>query len=810
MYRDGARVFVEVGPGSTLASLVRTSLHDADAAVLAVDHQDGWFGLLNALARLFVVGVPWSQERLIWSLGARGAGIAGGVTRRDVATDKPPLMKEIRTVVDGHRESAAAAVVERHQRLMKLFLESQTRVMVGYLRDSSTQAGLFESELGDPVSATPKERGLRSHETSGLLHGSGTDGVAPADGRDVLARLRSIVADLTGYPPEMLDPDLDLEADLGIDSIKRVEILVELQDQSLLPIDAAGDEAKAFTQLTTLSGMADRLRVAAQVSRPVDGTVLGESGTRSPEARMAGRDTSVLERKPTMAERMVAYGEPVESASPTRRVLTLRAIQPSSSQPSKLPTGNVAITAYDTELASVVAKALPRGLTPVVLDSDSHGVPCMPCPRESNPFVGYIHLGAMSSRPQSLNALRADADMMREDLFRFVTNLKRLEKRLRSSHGFVFATTRFGGFRGEVSNDFNPLAGGYAGVLKSISQEWSEVTCRAVEVAASVDENALVGFLVDELRSADDFTEVVYGEGGRHIVVPIPREPQLACDPVSPLSEGDVVLVTGGGRGITAEVALAVAKRWRPTLVLVGRTMPGSEESRYRPLNDEVALKREIAEALGESGDTPDLQAVQRKYAYIARARELNENLRRLRATGVDVWYVTADVGDPVSFKPVLAAVYQRYGRIDGVIHGAGVIEDCLVGDKDQESFERVLSPKVDGALTLVEDLRLDELRFLCFFSSTAALYGNAGQSDYAAANETLNRLARWLAPRVRARVLAMNWGPWEPGTGMVGDALAKRFKERGIPVVTRDQGTKAFIDELGFGARESVEVVFG
>ncbi len=97
------------------------------------------------------------------------------------------------------------------------------------------------------------------------------------------------------------------------------------------------------------------------------------------------------------------------------------------------------------------------------------------------------------------------------------------------------------------------------------------------------------------------------------------------------------------------------------------------------------------------------------------------------------------------------------------------MIQDKLIRDKTLGSFDAVLGTKLDGALNLARLLEPEALRFAALFSSIAGRFGNAGQSDYAAANEVLNKLALWLDRRWPGRVVAMNWGPWS-GVGMVSD----------------------------------------
>ena len=456
-------------------------------------------------------------------------------------------------------------------------------------------------------------------------------------------------------------------------------------------------------------------------------------------------------------------------------------------------------------LAVALAEALPRGLTPLMLDDDDRGL-CRAAPSE---VAGYIHLGALRPGPTTFSELGDHALSAQDDLFRFFANLKAVGQPLRTSRGFVLVTTKLGLGRSGGGNAFDPVTGGHAGMLKSLALEWPEVMCRVVDFDAGVAEREIVRTLAAELRTKDGYAQVAYADGRRHVLLPSPSKLDRERPNAPPLCEDDVVLVTGGARGITAEVVFAVAERWRPTFVVVGRTTLMDEDPRYRGVSDTTALKREIGVALAESGQAAKPAAIERTFAAIARQREVRANLRRLSAAGSRVAYVSADVGDRVAVERVVTDAYDRFGRIDGVIHGAGVVEDKLLADKDRASFERVLKPKVEGAVALARTLRLADLRFLCFFSSTAALHGNAGQCDYAAANEILNRLAQWLNSRTPARVWSMNWGPWEPGVGMVDKVLARRFREKGVTLASRQQGAMAFVDELAFGHERDVEVVF-
>jgi NAD(P)-dependent dehydrogenase (short-subunit alcohol dehydrogenase family) len=167
-------------------------------------------------------------------------------------------------------------------------------------------------------------------------------------------------------------------------------------------------------------------------------------------------------------------------------------------------------------------------------------------------------------------------------------------------------------------------------------------------------------------------------------------------------------------------------------------------------------------------------------------------------------------VRDPSTIEALVGSIYQRYGRLDGVIHGAGVLRDGLVRDKSMAGFENVFDTKVTPALALARCLRPESLRFLVFFSSVAAHFGNVGQADYTAANEVLNKLACALDARWPARVVSIGWGPWDE-VGMLGKAgreLRARHLHSGLLYHSVRAGRERCLDEIVFGRKGEPEVL--
>jgi NAD(P)-dependent dehydrogenase (short-subunit alcohol dehydrogenase family) len=271
------------------------------------------------------------------------------------------------------------------------------------------------------------------------------------------------------------------------------------------------------------------------------------------------------------------------------------------------------------------------------------------------------------------------------------------------------------------------------------------------------------------------------------------------------------VLITGGARGITAEIACELALRYGPTLLLVGRSpLPEREEApETAGLTSPKELKAALASKMRGSGQAVTPPQIEAAHASLLRDREIRRNMAAMVAAGASVHYYQVDARDELAFGELIGEIYRSYGRLDGVIHGAGIIEDRLIEDKRPDSFDRVFDTKVKSALTLATKLRSDSLRFLVFFSSVAGRFGNRGQSDYAAANEVLNKLAIYLNGEWPGRVLAINWGPWRT-TGMASAEVQRQFAERGVQLIPPSAGCRLLDEELRFGRKGQVEVIIG
>ena len=354
-----------------------------------------------------------------------------------------------------------------------------------------------------------------------------------------------------------------------------------------------------------------------------------------------------------------------------------------------------------------------------------------------------------------------------------------------------------------------PTGGGSKGLLKTMVQEWSGVEAKAIDFDDSLSAAEIARTIIQELLGSGGHSEIGYPQGKRMVFQPVlaPLSSLPASSlPIHPAKDW-VVLITGGARGITAEIASTFLIPGI-TLILVGRSPEPAEESPNTVGIEDVSQLRKILLAVQGKPVTP--VQIENQLRGILRDRVIRRNLSHCRQAGVNVEYQAVDVRNAEEFGCFIEEIYSRYGRLDAVVHGAGVIEDKLIVDKTLESFDFVFDTKVDSAFILSRHLRPDSLKLLVFFTSVAGSFGNRGQSDYAAANEVVNRLAWQLDQRWQnTRIVALNWGPWDI-TGMASESVNRQFRERGVIPIPPDAGRHFFIEELRYGNKGDTELIIG
>jgi acyl transferase domain-containing protein/NAD(P)H-dependent flavin oxidoreductase YrpB (nitropropane dioxygenase family)/NAD(P)-dependent dehydrogenase (short-subunit alcohol dehydrogenase family) len=371
---------------------------------------------------------------------------------------------------------------------------------------------------------------------------------------------------------------------------------------------------------------------------------------------------------------------------------------------------------------------------------------------------------------------------------------------------------------------------GISGFMKCLAKEWPNVRVKAVDFEQTLLPSQIAKLVLTEMDAQEELEE--NEGGGSNAAVAAQKRVEIGYvndgtarvglnvkladieisksasqTPAISIDSSSVIVITGGARGITAEIALDLAEQFQPQLILIGRTPePAAEPSYTAGLTSMRDLKAAIMEQLKQSGQQVSIAFVESQYQKLLRDREIRDNLQAMRAAGSKVEYLPVDVRDDEAFESAIELIVTEFGKIDGIIHGAGVIEDAFVKEKAQASFERVFTTKVNSARTLSKLAKGQDLKFMFLFSSVVGRTGNAGQCDYVSANEVLNKLAVTLNRSSSARVASIMWGPWN--AGMAQPELESLFAKYGWAMIAPTAGRKAFVEDLLYGQKDQAELV--
>lgn len=878
----GADLFIECGPGKVLTGLA-TRVCDVPAVAIDPDPDQpgGLLRLARALAELAALGLPVRLDA--WESPAEELPVATGMTvplsganYKKPRPNIPPLPalnesrtnpvaarpEEPRAMSVPHPAPAAHANLAREaMNLLARMHEDNARLHRQYLEtQESAQRALMAlvegrtSPVGASVVALPRAAAPVAVPVAPVAS------VAPAQpasirpapvvqavvapppvavasrpaGPDILGIVRSVISDKTGYPVEALGEDLALDADLGIDSIKRVEILAGVQEQ--LP-DAPVIGPELMGTLRTLRQLVAHLSEGASTSQaaPIQPAAAVPAAGSSVDPIMDILRSVISEKTGYPTE---ALGEDLAldadlGIDSIKRVEILAGVQEQLPEAPTVSPDQMGTLRTLRQLAAHLSGGVSSPTAPVTPEKkttlERHELnfePWTPSPGPNLLPPGSRVLLA-GNHPELLRELQHVANWRVEavsDPSGIQGVFDGLILNLSTMPGFDLAcqTVRWlqaaragltdAGRRGTAllagvvqldgawgdAGGLDADQGLLAGAIKTAAREWAGVVPRLVDCAPGVP----LPLLAQTICRAHSPAEVGLSGAG-HVAAVLSPAPSPSPGRW-PLERGDTVLVTGGGRGVTTEVALGMARTMPLRFVLIGRTVLEEEPLEYARLTDEPALVR----ALITSGSA--LPAARTRAARLLAGREISRTMARLQAAGSIAEYVSADITDLNTLETVLLPRLNTLKPVRAIVHGAGVLADARIESKTMAEVERVWTPKIKGLENVLRVVPPEGLGALVLFGSITGRLGRVGQLDYAMANAALACRARSLAHRYPScRVVAVDWGPWRGG--MVDGTLAKLFDAEGVGLIEPVSGGDFLARELaGSGPAEVLVVAAG
>ncbi|MEG4207114.1 SDR family oxidoreductase [Microcoleus sp. Pol7_A1] len=270
------------------------------------------------------------------------------------------------------------------------------------------------------------------------------------------------------------------------------------------------------------------------------------------------------------------------------------------------------------------------------------------------------------------------------------------------------------------------------GICKVISQEYSNLACRSIDIALPRTETRkwqqLINQLLVELTAETPDRVIAYRGNHRWVqdFKTLPMKGQTL--PTTRLRKGGVYVITGGLGKLGLIVAEYLAKTAQAKLVLIGQSgLPSKAEWQHDEQN-----------------------------------RLKVEKVKFLEDLGAEILTVKADVSNFEQMQAMVNQVRDRFGKINGVIHAAGTASASFIQQKDPEAAKSVFAPKVKGTLVINEVLKDEKLDFFVLFSSISSIVGGLGQADYCAASSFLDAFAHYNFFRHEMLTVSINWDGWQ------------------------------------------------
>jgi acyl transferase domain-containing protein/acyl carrier protein/NAD(P)-dependent dehydrogenase (short-subunit alcohol dehydrogenase family)/3-hydroxymyristoyl/3-hydroxydecanoyl-(acyl carrier protein) dehydratase len=652
-----------------------------------------------------------------------------------------------------------------------------------------------------PVSITPI--------TSEVLAPAPAPLVTPADSEDPIKKMvLQIVAEKTGYPEDMLDLDLDLEADLGVDTVKQAEMFAAVRAAYNIP----RDESMKLRDFPTLAH------------------VIKFAHDRSARAK-----ASVPSVKPAQEEQRPAAPAASVSAQLVRPVLA--SLDAANSIPRRVPVATLRPPLTVCKLTGVKLDGNSR----VVLMPDKGGVGqalkerlselgvevlCIEGNPDADTLSGILKSWTATGPVNGvfwLPALDNEGDLRKMDSAAWhesvrvrvkllYTAMRALYEDVGRPGTFLVAATRLGGHHGyDDAGAVAPLGGAVTGFAKTYKRERAESLVKAVDFESNGSPKEIADLLIAETLRDPGAVEIGYTSGQRW-TVGLQEQPAIDGQHGMVLDKNSVFVITGAAGSIVSAITADLAAASGGTfylLDLVPKPDPDNTDLK-RFVNDRENLKRDLFARIQTRGERATPALVEKELASLERARAAQSAIDAVRAAGGTPHYFSVNLADAEAVSKIIDHVRQGSGRIDVLLHAAGIERSHSLPDKDSREFDLVFDVKSDGFFNLLYAIDDMPLGAAVAFSSIAGRFGNAGQTDYSSANDLLCKItSSFRTTRPATRGIAIDWTAWG-GIGMATrGSIPKMMELAGIDMLPPEAGIPLIRRELTAGATRG-EIVIG
>ena len=604
--------------------------------------------------------------------------------------------------------------------------------------------------------------------------------------------VKSFITDKTGYPEELLEDEADLEADLGIDSVKQSEIMAKVRTEFKLSDIVDSEEGLPHT----ISDIVSYIKSNQSNTVPLLNSSIPIS-----------TDKSIVNIQPDEFYEMSRY-----SASTIDMAINDEASYP-------LENRNILLIgdSKDGELSKLMLERLSESNNKVALISPlefdfSNSEDIKNVFQERVNQLGYVD--CIINLQGLTNIVSINSDMTTEEWESTVLSLynglfysSKISYEFLKNHtnSAYFGVTNIGKYFGVENNQnevINPLGALVTGFVKALEKELRPFKTKVVDIDDSdhLTNEEISNILLREFSSIGNLIEIGIKNKTRKGIVTKTME-NVAFEEKYSFSSNDVVLATGGGGGITFECAKQLALKTGAKLILTGRTDIPSMDEDYIQMTGVEFDSYKSRFMIQQKKLNPKYSALDilLKYEKLRNSRILAKNIESLKNLNINFEYIKCDFASEKDVIRLKKYLNENNIQISGIINGAGLPSFGKVNAKNENAALNVVKVKANATFLLYKYfIQYGLVKFIIHMGSISGRFGMDGQVDYSAAADFLVKMSDNINSLSQTKSVVIGWPAWDEVGMATNDDVQKVQKyERGLSYISVSEGTQRFLEEI-------------
>ena len=601
-----------------------------------------------------------------------------------------------------------------------------------------------------------------------------------------------IISEITQYPVEMLEEDMEMEADLGVDTIKQATILSELSKKFCV-----GEDTNFIpSEFKTIKSLIETIKSIYDDETSVKSVdIVAKSDT---EAKF--KDTN-SEQAENMSYRELSLQYPVVVEEKIGKKCF------------DLKDKNILVIGDNSETVRATAKYLGKissNIFEIIFDKkenqlaiESKIINIIDTFKKIDAVLDLSHIGENIDF-EGLSIENEEDILDKNSIDRFLF-YKELSKNIDNPEMRIICTVSMDGCFGFNKQDTlktDPFYGALCGFYKGLRKEFVKSKVKVLDLGNPKDiklTSDLFSILKKEFEEGFDSYEIGYNNNKR-ITLKLANVDRSNLIPTLNFDYKHFV-ITGGGNGITAEIIREISRNTKAKFSIIGRTSIPSDidELSRLELNELEQKKTEIYDQLKKEGKKATPSEVQKKFSYLTKAILVHKLLKEVRENGCEASYYSCDVSNFEDLKVAMDKAISNYGPANVVIHGAGIEKSRLLGQKTKAEFDEVFSVKAKGLCNLYRLLDKNELKLLIGFSSISGRFGNEAQLDYCAANNFISSFMSVVSSKNKGiRAISISWSGWKDlGIAWRNEFVKQNSEGMGLHLIEPERANAEFLNIL-------------